>query len=384
MTAFLHKQTQPTRETQILVITVDTDYKKYHQRTLFKIEQQQNNFLLIRIPVATTIPSSFMMKQTKQRQNIVGVVKMKDRYLHNEVISILPKYIFINEYVAEKWDNVYNNLLQQNVLVLSKMKDKEGWTILHHACEKHAPEYVSNFIIENCRNAIKEKADDGSYPLHLACIDHQSETVVLQLFEAFPSAAKCQSTHGFYPLHLACANKQSETVVLRLFEAFPTAAKHQDDYYGQFPLHYACEHNQSETVVLRLLEAFPTAAICMDCAGRFPLHMACENNQSETVLHQLLTEFPYASRRKETLWNMYPLHIACARNVPLSIVKLLVFHYPRALDLKAGLEKRTPLEWALCPEQGKDPIAENVEFLMDYIAKKQAFTSKTKRTKRSL
>lgn len=232
-----------------------------------------------------------------KRQLKIGFSKAKDRYLYNEIICNVSKIVDYSYYpvsVQERdavaagiWDNVENDLLRPNKLVSSKMKDATGRNILHHACDKWAPEYIIDLLVDSNRIAIQTKDDnDGTYPLFLAMQYEQPETVVLQLLQAFPEASKNKDSNGYYPLHLACRHDQSETVVFLLLKEFPEALKHKDDLLGRYPLHEACVSHQSEAVILKLLTLIPKAAQLKDNNGWYPRHLTLTDENFQTVVHE--------------------------------------------------------------------------------------------------
>lgn len=282
-----------------------------------------------------------------RRQSIVGRIKMKDRYLHNEIFSNLVPGI--HTVSAQTWDTIYNDTLLPNPYISSKMKDEIGRSFLHHACSNHqTPEYVINFLLDNNPNASKARVDNGEneFPLHMSLTYGQSEAVVLKLLQAFPQAAKHKDRCGRYPLHSVCRYHQFETVVQELIKIYPEATRLKQNRYSLYPLHVACCNFQSETVVQQLIHEHPEAAKHKCDLGDYPLHIACTFGQSETVVEELIRICPDAVKHRGRE-GLYPHSLALKYSnysqFTDKVVQKLLEAFPEAEMYKTLRRNRTDL-----------------------------------------
>lgn len=261
---------------------------------------------------------------------------------------------------------IYNDLFKPNRLVASKMKNEDGWYILHHVCEKeYSPGLFINILTYDNPKAIQTKTDCGDLPLFLSLRHNHMDHAAFLLLIIFPQGAQQVDEDGLYPLYMALRYDQSAAVALHLLDLFPDAAKHRHyEYNDYYPLHLACMDDMYEAVVVKLLEIFPEATQYKSCDGNYPLHYGVKY-LSESVVVKLIEIFPQAIQLKNKA-DLYPLHCACHSHAHLLVIKLLIVHYPDALIYVDQHLQKTPLDWAqYLPFYN----VENVQYLKEVTAK---------------
>mmetsp|Transcript_17828 Transcript_17828/g.40757 ORF Transcript_17828/g.40757 Transcript_17828/m.40757 type:complete len:834 (-) Transcript_17828:792-3293(-) len=116
----------------------------------------------------------------------------------------------------------------------------EGWTALHHACNRRCPDPV----------------------------------VVESLIRAYPKALLTAEKDGWLPLHHACRNKAPKEVVKLLLHMYPDEGRvsvMRPDRKGRLPLYYAVRYSAPKGVEGLLLEMDGSAAYHEDQNGDSPL-----------------------------------------------------------------------------------------------------------------
>ena len=122
----------------------------------------------------------------------------------------------------------------------AKYAGRDGWTALHHACNRRCPH-----------------AD-----------------VVEALIRAYPDALLDEEEKGWTPLHYACRFKATKDVVRLLVQLFPDkgrVAVSRKDRQGRTPLYYAVRYDAPQGVVSTLLEVDASAVLAEDQNADSPL-----------------------------------------------------------------------------------------------------------------
>mmetsp|Transcript_1745 Transcript_1745/g.2886 ORF Transcript_1745/g.2886 Transcript_1745/m.2886 type:complete len:947 (-) Transcript_1745:51-2891(-) len=117
---------------------------------------------------------------------------------------------------------------------------RDGWTALHHACNRRCP-----------------------YP-----------NVVEALIKAYPDALLVEEEKGWLPLHYACRFKAPKDVVRLLLHLYPEKGRFgvsRPDRKGRSPLYYAVRYDAPAGVVSLLLEVDASAVLEEDQNADSPL-----------------------------------------------------------------------------------------------------------------
>ncbi|OEU18540.1 ankyrin [Fragilariopsis cylindrus CCMP1102] len=123
---------------------------------------------------------------------------------------------------------------------------RDGWTALHHACNRRCP-----------------------YP-----------NVVESLIRAYPDALLIVEEKGWLPLHYACRFKAPKEVVRLLLQMYPdkgSAGVSRPDRKGRSPLYYAVRYDAPSGVVGLLLEVDASAVLEEDQNADSPLALVWDD-----------------------------------------------------------------------------------------------------------
>ncbi|VDI47760.1 blast:Ankyrin-1 [Mytilus galloprovincialis] len=186
-----------------------------------------------------------------------------------------------------------------NSRVDTTIKDKEGWSALHLACQ----------------NGHKE-TKRGWSALHLACQNGHKE--VIKLLIDVGMNINDPTNNGSTPLHHACFGGQYETVKFLLdlngqeFNSrVDTTIK---DKEGWSALHSACQNGHKE--VIKLLIDVGMNHNDTTNRGSTPLHKACQNGHYDKVKYLC----KYNAKRRQ---RMSAFHLACL-NGHKEVLKLFI------------------------------------------------------------
>ena len=248
--------------------------------------------------------------------------------------------------------------------------DRQGWTILHHACCGAKLTLVKH-LVENYPALLTIRDNNGRTPLHMA-----GSVGSVEVVDYFASQ-KCNmldtDSNGWTTLHNAFIN-ENLTLVKHLVENYP-ALPTMRDIKGQIPLqiagcvdsfevieyltsqkidmldadsngrtilHTACM-NENLTLVKHLVENHPALLTMRDSNGRTPLQIAGCVDSFEVIeyLTSQKIDMLDADSNGRTI-----LHTACM-NENLTLVKHLVENHPALLTMRDS-NGRTPLQIAGC------------------------------------
>jgi ankyrin repeat protein len=124
----------------------------------------------------------------------------------------------------------------------AKYAGRDGWTALHHACNRRCP-----------RPEVAEA-----------------------LIRAYPGALNKPDEKGWLPLHYACRFKAPKAVVQLLLQMHPrrgSKAVSKTDRQGRTPLYYAVRYDAPPGVVGLLLQVDPSAVLEEDQNDESPLNL---------------------------------------------------------------------------------------------------------------
>ena len=156
------------------------------------------------------------------------------------------------------WDRVFE-LCGSNP-EYAKFTGVDGWTALHHACNRRCP-----------RAEVAEA-----------------------LIEAYPQALLAEEEKGWLPLHYACRFKAPREVVRLLLHMHPNMGKvavSRKDRMGRTPLYYAVRYDAPPGVVGLLLEVNPAAVLEEDQNDESPLALVWNTWADKTEGKRVIKAF---------------------------------------------------------------------------------------------
>jgi ankyrin repeat protein len=179
---------------------------------------------------------------------------------------------------AEQGDLATMQSLIQNDPNLAKARDKNDFTLLHHACsEDHLP--VVRYLIEQCKADCNVKDSEDVTPLHIAC-EEGHLPMVQYLIDQCKADCNAKMYDGCTALHIASDNGHL-TIVQYL-----TGLDHVDcnakDNDGWTPLHYACQKGDLP-LVQYLTRLGHVDCNAKDNDGSTALHIASANGRLTAV-----------------------------------------------------------------------------------------------------
>jgi ankyrin repeat protein len=137
---------------------------------------------------------------------------------------------------------------------------RDGWTALHHACNRRCP-----------RPEVAEA-----------------------LINAYPAALLQEEEKGWLPLHYACRFKAPKSVVNLLLYLFPESGKAavaKVDRLGRTPLYYAVRYDAPPGVVGLLLQVDPSAVLEEDQNDESPLALVWDSWAEKLEGKRLINNF---------------------------------------------------------------------------------------------
>lgn len=156
------------------------------------------------------------------------------------------------------WDQVLR--LCHTSPEFAKYTGADGWTALHHACNRRCPR----------------------------------PEVVEALIEAYPNALSTEEEKGWLPLHYACRFKAPKEVVHLLLHLYPDmgqAAVAKKDRQGRPPLYYAIRYDAPPGVVGLLLAGNPAAVLEADQHDESPLALVWDNWAEKLEARRIIHSF---------------------------------------------------------------------------------------------
>jgi ankyrin repeat protein len=230
--------------------------------------------------------------------------------------------------------SVVQALFNANPNILG-IKDMEGFTPFHRACQESRDLCTMRFMAGKCPEMLESDSEDEiGTPLHTLCksmngacrwcrpfrqdrdfprekCQHHLRAPTLEAVRilAFSEkAVKAKNSAGLTPLHLLCGSGESREVLMILLNQAPSAARARD-CNGQIPLHSAIEgyardaypggikESLYEETIQCLLEIFPLGVqVANNDKGMTPLMLACEFDLSLSIIYQLVKTDPISNR----------------------------------------------------------------------------------------
>ena len=202
--------------------------------------------------------------------------------------------------------------------------DKDGNTLLHHACAEGKSEMVQ-LLIENGADVLRPDTHRNA-PIHIACINFRLETLTILLnCECYNSNQ--QNANGDTALHIVCKMALSLETKLQYLQLLlstpginlevlnneiltPFEATDKD---GNTLLHNACAEGKSEMV--QLLIENGADVLRPDRRGNAPIHIACINFRLETLT--ILLNYEHCNPNLQNANGDTALHIVCRMTLNL-------------------------------------------------------------------
>mmetsp|Transcript_4226 Transcript_4226/g.6246 ORF Transcript_4226/g.6246 Transcript_4226/m.6246 type:complete len:306 (+) Transcript_4226:128-1045(+) len=145
---------------------------------------------------------------------------------------------------------------------ISKRKDDNGMTLLHHLCHDGAPFEVLALFIAASPESIAEADNQGMLPIHHACLSTNRSSIfnVFQnLSDAYPESV-CIEDH----------NGRNPSALLKIFSKRMSSN-------GMLLLHHFCRYTVSTNIFKLVFHAYPESLTYKDKNNMLPLHHACIN-----------------------------------------------------------------------------------------------------------
>jgi len=212
---------------------------------------------------------------------------------------------------------------------VSSFVDKEGKSILHHACLFRAPLDVIEAILFSAPELAKLGNDNEELPLHWAVRLSLPLPVLKRLLEAHPRSVFLKDRDGQMPW-LLLWDRHKETLldayrmhgreraislpgwklILLMVEAY---VKKSD--VSNFPLHSIIQCPFDQSFLCFAINLFRDEIRCKDENGNLPLHLACgsylNKDSSADSLKILLDEYPMGAMITNGKGD-FALHLAIA------------------------------------------------------------------------
>lgn len=244
--------------------------------------------------------------------------------------------------------------------VESRVKDANGFLIIHHALKQGAGEQVVLALLRENPDSARAMTSSCCLPLHFALRYKASDEIIFNLLGAYPKGASIRNQFGWLPIHLALRYSFRPAVVFRLLDIYSEGAGEQDKR-GWLPLHFALRYDAELGVAMRLLDAFPRGDKTPNGIGSLPLHFALRHHSAPELILRLLESNPQGARtRADDEWlRLYlgrsrvdtaengarpigegtrtrpnrgwlPLHLAFLFNAETAVIMRILEVYPQA------------------------------------------------------
>ena len=220
------------------------------------------------------------------------------------------------------------------------IRDNQGCTILHKACEKNHLEVVK-FLVTEIKCDLEAEDKNSNRPLHIACTFSGSVELVSYLIKVAGCDINARGFKGQTILHRACEKNHLEVVKFLVTEI--KCDLEAEDKNNDRPFHIACAFSGSVELVSYLIKVANCDINARGFHSRTILHMACEKNHLEVVKF-LVTEIKCDLEAEDKNSNR-PLHIACLFSGSVELVSYLI--KVANCDINArGFQGRTILHMA--------------------------------------
>jgi ankyrin repeat protein len=292
--------------------------------------------------VLTNLNEAAMASNEKDIQELVNFGKDINEKL--SIFSIAPIHKIIQ---SNDRTNKYE-VLKKMLLLGSdpNIKDSNGWTALHYACQLGELECVK--ILINNKADINAFSNNQRTPLHLAAKMNWPDIVdylIEKIMSKDPSTNKkyldAKDDHGCTPSHLAAKEGNTKCLQILLFKG---GDKYAVDLCGWNILHYASFHAHKDTIRF----------ICKYDADYDKLQNS-KNTQNKLPI-EILSNLNLKNYFK-SLWH-------AAKEGDLDMTKRLILNENQNPDEPTYFEQNTPLHLAVLNNHYLE-----VRLLLEYKAK---------------
>jgi len=163
-------------------------------------------------------------------------------------------------------------------------QDGDGWTALHHACNKWENEYLITMLLRNPNVRVDIVNVDGNSVLHTFCQKYKNpkcEEAFNMLIQRGANV-NAKNSQRETPLHKAVINPRIRMILVELL--IKAGAKVNESVKGGTPLHYAVQLSRTDLVTI--LVANGADLSIKDARGDTPLDL-CKQFKNEAVLRKL-------------------------------------------------------------------------------------------------
>jgi len=163
-------------------------------------------------------------------------------------------------------------------------QDADGWTALHHACNKWENEYLITMLLRNPAVRVDVVNVDGNTVLHTFCQKYKNpkcEEAFNMLIQRGANV-NAKNSQRETPLHKAVINPRIRMILVELL--IKAGAKVNESVKGGTPLHYAVQLSRTDLVTI--LVANGADLTVKDSRGDTPMDL-CKQFKNEAVLRKL-------------------------------------------------------------------------------------------------
>mmetsp|Transcript_30009 Transcript_30009/g.45509 ORF Transcript_30009/g.45509 Transcript_30009/m.45509 type:complete len:336 (+) Transcript_30009:225-1232(+) len=208
---------------------------------------------------------------------------------------------------------------------VSSFVDREGQSVLHHACLFRAPLDIIEAILFSAPELAEQGNDQGELPLHWAVRLSLPTQVLALLLEANSKSGLAKDRDGFIPLMLLWDRfKKTLIDVHRIYGPekvvsfsewklmmMMVEAYIEDSDVTNFPLHTIAQCPCDLSFLEFSMEMFHNKIRQRDSKGSLPLHLACSSLLGADLLEVILEAYPGAAFVTDGKGNL-PLLLAIA------------------------------------------------------------------------
>jgi len=163
-------------------------------------------------------------------------------------------------------------------------QDGDGWTALHHACNKWENEHLLTMMLRNPAVRVDIRNVDGNTVLHTFCQKYKNpkcEEAFNMLIQRGANV-NAKNSQRETPLHKAVMNPRIRMILVELL--IGAGAKVNESVKGGTPLHYAVQLSRTDLVTI--LMANGADVTIKDSRGDTPLDL-CKQFKNEALLRKL-------------------------------------------------------------------------------------------------
>jgi len=163
-------------------------------------------------------------------------------------------------------------------------QDVDGWTALHHACNKWENEYLITMLLRNPAVRVDIVNVDGNTVLHTFCQKYKNPKCeeAFNMLIQHGANVNAKNSQRETPLHKAVINPRIRMILVELL--IKAGAKVNESVKGGTPLHYAVQLSRTDLVTI--LMANGADLTVKDSRGDTPLDL-CKQFKNDAVLRKL-------------------------------------------------------------------------------------------------